>query len=128
MSIFNHICAGSNDLEKSQAFYDAALGALGIKNFGLIPDRAVMYGAEAPTFMVVIPIDGESACHSNGGTIAFVASSRAAVEAFHQQGQEHGGSDEGAPGHREEGPPGNYVAYLRDPYGNKICAVTYASE
>ncbi len=125
MPIFTHVCVGADDLDKSSKFYDATLGALGIKNLGPIGDRGVMYGVEGPEFIVLNPADGNAACHANGGTIGFAAATRDAVHAFHAAGLANGGSCEGEPGPREFSPTA-YAAYLRDPYGNKICTYCFA--
>ncbi|WP_313802450.1 VOC family protein [Sphingobium sp.] len=128
MSIFNHLTVGTADLAESQRFYDAALAPLGIKNLGGIPDVYVMYGDAAPQLIVIVPINGEPATFGNGITIGFKAPTRSAVEVFHAAGCASGGTCEGKPGHRESGPPGNYGAYLRDPVGNKLIAVTFNPE
>jgi catechol 2,3-dioxygenase-like lactoylglutathione lyase family enzyme len=127
MAIFTHVVLGTNDLEKAVKFYDATLGALGLKNMGPLGERAMMYGADHPEFVVTQPRNGEPACHANGGTIGFVAPSRSAVHAFHDRGLENGGSDEGEPGPRDFAPTA-YAAYLRDPDGNKICTYCFAAE
>ena len=127
MAIFTHIVLGTNDLAKAAKFYDATLGALGIKNLGGFGDKAVLYGVAAPEFLVTIPADGKPACHANGGTVGFAASTRDAVHKFHEAGLANGGTDEGQPGPRDITPT-SYAAYLRDPDGNKICAYCFAEE
>lgn len=128
MAIFTHVVLGANDLQQSTQFYDAALGALGVKNLGPMGDRGVLYGTEeGPEFLITKPANGEAACHANGGTIGFKAASRDAVHKFHEQGMANGGSDEGAPGSRDFAPTA-YAAYLRDPCGNKICTYCFAPE
>jgi len=122
--MFSHVMVGANDLEASRKFYDAALDALGIgpgKN-----NRDIRYFYRSPTgvFAVTLPIDQKEATAANGGTIGFVAQSVEQVDAFHAAGVANGGiSCEDPPGYRE-GPGGKmYLAYLRDPAGNKICAM-----
>lgn len=127
MSIFTHVVVGTNDLEKSKSFYDAALGAIGLKYIGPMGENAAMYGKDGPEFMITKPANGKAATHANGGTIGFAAPSRAAVHAFHKMGIEAGGVDEGKPGPRTFTPTA-YAAYLRDPDGNKICAYCFAAE
>ena len=122
--VFTHVCLGADDLGKSAAFYDAALGALGIRNLGTMGDNVVLYGKDKPALLILKPANGEPASAANGGTIGFVAADNGAVDAFHASGITSGGSDEGAPGAR--GLPGSYAAYLRDPAGNKLCAYTFA--
>jgi catechol 2,3-dioxygenase-like lactoylglutathione lyase family enzyme len=125
MSIFTHVVLGTNDMAKSRKFYDAALGALGLKFVGPLGENAVMYGKEGPEFIVTKPANGKPACFANGGTLGFAAPTRAAVHEFHKQGLANGGTDEGAPGPRSFTPTA-YAAYLRDPDGNKICTYCFA--
>ncbi|MBV7255684.1 VOC family protein [Pacificimonas sp. WHA3] len=116
--MFTHIMFGANDVEKARAFYDNALGALGIPPAA--PGDRLFYGefAKGGAFGVGKPANGDEATYANGGTVGFQAKDRAAVDAFHAAGLANGGADEGAPGPRA----GAYGAYLRDPDGNKICA------
>ncbi len=127
MSIYTHITVGTNDLAQATKFYDAVLGAVGVKNMGAFGESAVAYGAQMPEFLVLKPRDGKSATHANGGTIGFIAPSRKAVHAFHEAGLANGGTCEGEPGPREV-MPNAYGAYLRDPDGNKICTYCMAAE
>lgn len=127
MPIFTHVTIGSNDLNRSKKFYDAALGALGLKNLGPMGERGVMWGAASPEFIVLKPANGAAASHANGGTIGFAAPTRKAVHAFHEAGLKNGGKCEGEPGPRTFTPTA-YAAYLRDPDGNKICAYCFAPE
>ncbi len=119
--MFSHIMVGSNDLDRSKTFYDAALGGLGYSS-GNAMGMKVFYRGEGGAFAVVQPINGEPAQHANGGTIGFKAAEKAAVDAFHAGGVANGGTCEGAPGPRPNAPGNAYGAYLRDPDGNKICA------
>ncbi|GGC01773.1 lactoylglutathione lyase [Novosphingobium endophyticum] len=121
--VFSHACVGASDLEASCKFYDAALGALGVKNLGPFGDSCVLYGKEKPAFLVLKPGNGE-APSGNGVTIGFAAASPAEVDAFHAAGLAAGGTDEGASGPRGH-LPGAYAGYLRDPAGNKICAYAF---
>lgn len=121
--MFSHVMVGSNDLERSRAFYDAALGALGIRP-GYQDKQRFFYRARGSLFSFSIPIDGQPACHANGGTIGFAAESPEAVDAFHAAGLAAGGSTlEEPPGYRDSEFGQFYLAYLRDPDGNKICAL-----
>ena len=123
--MFTHVFVGTHDLAASKRFYDAALGALGHRE-GLLIEAAgrVMYNSRHGTFGVTLPINGEAATCANGGTVGFAADSEEAVLAFHKAGVENGGTAiEDAPGLRVT-PFGNlFLAYLRDPAGNKICAM-----
>lgn len=121
--MFSHIMIGYNDIEASKAFYDATLGALGAKPATENGGRLVyMHGGGL--FLVTKPIDGEPACHANGGTIGFAASSPEQADAWHAAGLAAGGTAiEDDPGVREGGFGKLYLAYLRDPAGNKVCAM-----
>ncbi|MDH0734816.1 MULTISPECIES: VOC family protein [Achromobacter] len=121
--IFSHVFLGAVNIEKSVAFYDAALGALGVKNLGGFGSGWVLYGREKPAFIIARPGNGE-APSSNGVTVGFAAATPAEVDAFHAAGLAAGGTDEGKPGSRSH-LPGAYAAYLRDPAGNKICSYTF---
>lgn len=119
--MFTHVMVGTNDIAKSKAFYDAALGALGVPAGFDMGDR-VFYQHAGGAFGITKPINGAAACCANGGTIGFHADDAAQVDAWHAAGLASGGTDEGAPGHRANAPGNAYGAYLRDPDGNKICA------
>ena len=122
--MFTHITLGTNDIETSRIFYDAALGALGHEPGQPDPKGRYWWRTRLGAFAIGKPIDGEAACHANGGTLGFAAASPEAVDAFHAAGVANGGTTiEDPPGLRE-GPFGKlYLAYLRDPSGNKICAL-----
>lgn len=126
MSVFSHVVIGSNDIAKAKAFYDAALGALGL-NCLMSTDSRLMYGVEGPQFIVTTPRNGEPASAANGGTIGFNAPNPAAIDAFHAQALANGGSCEGPPGPREI-IPNSYAAYVRDPDGNKLCSFIFSVE
>jgi len=118
--MFTHSYLGTNDVEKSRAFYTAALGALGHQAVPL--PHGTLFPSAAGALIVGKPANGEAHTVSNGHTLGFAAKDYAAVDAFHAAGLANGGSDEGAPGNRPNSPGNQYGAYLRDPDGNKICA------
>jgi len=122
--MFSHVMIGANDLEASRQFYDAVLGTLNIPAGVMNKDMRYFYRSPTGTFSITRPIDGQSATHANGGTIGFLAVSPEQVHAFHAAGIANGGTTcEDPPGARQ-GPFGAlYLAYLRDPSGNKICAL-----
>lgn len=119
--MFNHVMVGTNDLERSRTFYDAVMGALGYQN-SAVGAALLNYRHGDFGFVVRAPRNGEPATFANGGTICFRAASPSEVDAFHAAGLEKGGTDDGAPGLREGSYGSPYIAYLRDPDGNKICA------
>lgn len=127
--MFSHVMVGSNDIERSKHFYDALLGVLGagepLRNQNATGQTRLFYRHDGGTFCVSEPINGESATCANGGTIGFKCGSPEQVQEFHDTAIAHGGASiEEPPGGRCEGKPGaTYLAYVRDPDGNKLCAL-----
>lgn len=121
--MFSHVMLGVSDLEVSRKFYDAVLGTLGIGP-GVANRNRYFYRSPTGTFAITTPINGEPACHGNGSTIGFTVQSSEQGDAFHAAALTNGGTTcEDPPGFRE-GPTGKiYLAYLRDPDGNKLCAL-----
>lgn len=120
--MFSHIVIGSNDLEKSKQFYDATLGSLGIAPGQYDPAGRVFYMSPSGNLMITKPINGEPATFANGGTIGFAMATPAQADAWHKAGVENGGTTcEDPPGVRSGGFGNMYLAYLRDPDGNKLC-------
>jgi catechol 2,3-dioxygenase-like lactoylglutathione lyase family enzyme len=115
---------GANDVEKSKSFYDAILGALGYEP-GVTDEKGrVFWMNKTGIFSISKPIDGEPACNGNGSTLGFSAESVEAGNAWHAAGLENGGTGcEDPPGMREGSTGAMFLAYLRDPSGNKICAL-----
>ncbi|MFA7597098.1 MAG: VOC family protein [Novosphingobium sp.] len=122
--MYSHMMVGSNDLSRSRKFYDAVFGALGA-NAGIEDDKGrLIYMHNDGIFLVTKPIDGNSATHANGGTIGFAMANPEQAKAWHDAGVANGGkSIEDPPGIREGGFGTLYLAYLRDPDGNKLCAL-----
>jgi catechol 2,3-dioxygenase-like lactoylglutathione lyase family enzyme len=123
--MFSHLFVGADDVAASKKFYDAVLGALGIPEGKADPKGRVFYRTPTGMFGLTKPIDGKAATHANGGTIGFATDSFDKVKAFHDAGVANGGkSIEDPPGPRDAGGGVKlYLAYLRDPAGNKICAM-----
>ena len=126
--MFSHIMIGSNNIDLSKRFYDAVLKVLGagepIQNTAKSGHRRLFYRHEGVTFCVSEPINDEPATFANGGTIGFACSSPAQVQQFHDVAVAHGGTSvEDAPGLREGQMGPLYLAYVRDPDGNKLCAL-----
>ena len=124
--LFRHMVLGADDPEAARAFYDATFAAIGVGPGTGDPNGRFIYRHEGQLFIVGQPIDGEKATHANGGTLGFFAPSSQAVYAWHAAGLAHGGSlCEGQPKDRVSPATGLpvTVAYLRDPTGNKLCAV-----
>ena len=121
--MFTHVMIGTNDLEKAKSFYDALLGTLGIPP-ARVDGHRIFYRTKTGVFSVSKPINGKPATAPNGGTIGFAASSTAQADAWHAAGIANGGTTcEEPPGVRAGAMGKLYLAYLRDPDGNKICAM-----
>ncbi|MEI7446441.1 MAG: VOC family protein [Burkholderiales bacterium] len=121
--MFSHVMIGTNDLERAKRFYDAVLGTLGIPA-GNVDRHRVFWRTPTGVFSVSIPIDGKPATVGNGGTIGFAAQNAEQAQAWHAAGLAHGGTTcEDPPGVREGAAGKLFLAYLRDPDGNKICAL-----
>lgn len=126
--MFSHIMVGTNDISRAQRFYDALLAVLGvgapIRNVAKTGHVRLFYRREGVSFCVSEPINGEPATAANGGTIGFKCSSPEQVRAFHDVAVAHGGSSiEEPPGPRDAGTGLLHLAYVRDPDGNKLCAL-----
>jgi catechol 2,3-dioxygenase-like lactoylglutathione lyase family enzyme len=122
--MFSHIMVGANDIAASKKFYDAVLGALGVPP-GTVDDKGrVFYVTKTGVLAITKPINGAPATAANGGTIGFVADSPEKAKAWHDAGVANGGTScEDPPGVRTGARGPTYLAYLRDPAGNKICAL-----
>ncbi len=121
--MYSHMMVGSNDIERSKTFYDALFTAIGGRAGSKDPKGRLIYAHNEGLFLVTPPINGEPATHGNGSTIGFAMTPEQA-DAWHAAGVANGGTAiEDAPGVREGGGMQMYLAYLRDPDGNKLCAL-----
>ena len=121
--MFSHIMIGTNDLDKAKSFYDSLLGTLDVKP-AMVDGNRIFYITPTGIFSVSKPINGEPATFANGGTVGFAASSPEQADAWHAAGVAAGGTTcEEPPGVRAGGMGKLYLAYLRDPDGNKLCAL-----
>ena len=122
--MFSHIMVGSNDTARSKKFYDALFVAMGAQPGTEDARGRLAYTHNGGRFMVSKPIDGKPANHANGGTIGFSMSGREQADAWHKAGVANGGTSiEDPPGVRQGAAGQMYLAYLRDPDGNKLCAL-----
>lgn len=125
--MIHHVSIGTNDIHRSRRFYDAALPIIGMRLTNSSSSSAD-YGTSSFLFSVETPVNGGPASPGNGVHIAFAAGRRDMVDAFYAAALEHGGRDAGAPGLRPEYDAHYYAAFVLDPDGNKIEAVTYSSK
>lgn len=126
--MYSHHMVGSNDLEKSKAFYDATFTALGGQEGVYDPKGRLVYAHNGGIFMVTKPINGEPANPANGNTIGIAVDSEEQGNAWHAAGLANGGTAcEDPPGVRDFGEKKLYLAYLRDPDGHKLCLLKAVS-
>ncbi|MCF6318229.1 MAG: VOC family protein [Proteobacteria bacterium] len=122
--MFSHVMVGANDVQESKIFYDAILGVLDYKPGVIDEKERCFYFTKNGVFVIGSPIDGKPVGHGNGSTIGFAAENPAQADAWHASGLANGGiACEDPPGVREGAIGKLYLAYLRDPSGNKICAL-----
>jgi catechol 2,3-dioxygenase-like lactoylglutathione lyase family enzyme len=127
VAVIHHVSVGTNNVERSKRFYDAVLPIVGI--FPMAEDEGGLgYGSGTFHFSVQVPIDGKPATVGNGTHIAFAVEDRSMVNRFYAAALKHGGSDDGAPGLRPNYDANYYGAFVRDPDGHKIEAVTYSAK
>ncbi len=121
--MYSHMMVGSNDIDRSKKFYDATFQAMGGKPGTIDPKGRLIYAHNGSMFLVTPPINGEPATHGNGSTVGF-AMTKEQANAWHEAGVTAGGTAiEDPPGVREGAGMKLYLAYLRDPDGNKLCAL-----
>ncbi|MBE1527361.1 putative enzyme related to lactoylglutathione lyase [Sphingopyxis sp. OAS728] len=122
--MYSHNMVGANDIEAARKFYDATFQAIGGKPAIQDDKGRLIYMHNGGLFLVGTPIDGEPATVGNGCTIGFAMEGPEQAKAWHDAGVANGGTSiEDPPGIREGGFGAMYLAYLRDPSGNKLCAL-----
>lgn len=122
--MYSHMMVGTNDIAKSKAFYDALFTTVGGQAGITDPKGRLVYMHNGGVFLVTPPIDGKPATQGNGMTIGFAMNDTAQADAWHKAGVAAGGTAiEDPPGWREGAGGRLYLAYLRDPDGNKLCAL-----
>jgi catechol 2,3-dioxygenase-like lactoylglutathione lyase family enzyme len=125
--MIHHVSVGTRDIKRSRAFYDPVLKILGLRLLSA-DDESADYGTAAVLFSVETPVDGQRASAGNGVHVAFRADHRKTVRDFHKVGLVNGGTDAGAPGVRPAYDANYFGAFLFDPDGNKIEAVTFSAD
>ncbi|MES2631624.1 MAG: VOC family protein [Pseudomonadota bacterium] len=121
--MFSHVMVGISDIERSKRFYDAVLGAIGIAP-GTVDRHRVFWRSPTGSFGASLPINGQPQTIGNGSTVGFTCASPEQVEAWHAAGIANGGTTcEDPPGIRDNGVSKLHLAYMRDPDGNKLCAL-----
>ena len=126
--MFSHVMLGTNDIERSKRFYDAVLAVLGagaaFENTNKTGQRRLFYRHDGSSFGVSEPIDCQPATVGNGSTVGFKCNSPEQVREFHDVAVANGGTSIEEPPGPRSGPTGVlHLAYVRDPDGNKLCAL-----
>jgi catechol 2,3-dioxygenase-like lactoylglutathione lyase family enzyme len=122
--MFSHVTLGANDIAATKTFYDAVLGTLGAPE-GRIDERGrLIYAHDGGRLLITRPVNGEAAARGNGHTLGLLAASPEVVDAWHAAGLANGGATAEDPPGIRQATEGRmlYLAYLRDPSGNKLCA------
>jgi catechol 2,3-dioxygenase-like lactoylglutathione lyase family enzyme len=125
--MIHHVSVGTNNVERSKRFYDAVLPIIGI-HLMAEDEGGLGYGSGTFHFSVQVPIDGKPATVGNGTHIAFAVENREMVGRFYAAALDHGGSEDGKPGLRADYDANYYGAFVRDPDGHKIEAMTYSAK
>lgn len=125
--MIDHISIGVSDLERSARFYEAALAALGLARVVTRP-ATIGFGKAYPEFWINLRPNMAPVAADSGNHICLRAKSTGEVDAFHDAALKAGGSSDGAPGLRPHERVRYYAAFVRDPDGNRIEAVTFPSE
>jgi catechol 2,3-dioxygenase-like lactoylglutathione lyase family enzyme len=123
--MIDHISIAVRDLKDAGAFYAALLAPLGLNKLREWPDAAIGFGKKYPEFWINKRATMDRVASDGGVHICLRAPDAAAVDAFHAAALKAGGASDGAPGLRPEYHGGYYAAFIRDPDGNRIEAVTF---
>jgi catechol 2,3-dioxygenase-like lactoylglutathione lyase family enzyme len=124
--MIGYVTIGAVDLDKAVKFYDPVLGALDHERFFFENGWAGYRDKENPegqNLMLCTPLNEQPATSGNGTMVGLKAKTPAQVRAFHAAALANGGTSEGEPGPRPQYGPDLFIAYVRDPTGNKLSAV-----
>jgi catechol 2,3-dioxygenase-like lactoylglutathione lyase family enzyme len=125
--MIHHLSLGTNDIERARAFYNPVFAVLGL-HLMKESDDALDYGVGAILVTLTRPLNGKPSMPGNGVHVAFAAENRAMVNAFYEAALANGGREDGPPGLRPEYNDNYYGAFVLDPDGNKIEAVTFSAD
>jgi catechol 2,3-dioxygenase-like lactoylglutathione lyase family enzyme len=125
--MIDHVSVGVRSLEEAASFYDAVLGTLGYTRLAARAG-AIGFGKHYPEFWINLRAGMQALGSESGNHVCLRAPSGEYVDAFHRAALAAGGSDDGAPGPRDYTQARAYAAFIRDPDGNRIEAVTFPNE
>jgi catechol 2,3-dioxygenase-like lactoylglutathione lyase family enzyme len=123
--MLDHISIAVHDIKAAERFYTALLATIGMPKLREWPEAAVGYGKKYPEFWINARPAMPSVPADSGAHICLRAPSKAAVDSFHGAALANGGTSDGEPGFRKKYDPRYYAAFIRDPDGNRIEAVTF---
>jgi catechol 2,3-dioxygenase-like lactoylglutathione lyase family enzyme len=126
--VIDHVSIAVRDLKKGEPFYTALLAPLGMTKLREWPDSAIGFGKKYPEFWINRRAAMDRVAEDSGVHICLRAPDTAAVDAFHAAALKAGGTSDGVPGLRTQYHGNYYAAFVRDPDGNRIEAVTFLKE
>ena len=122
--MIDHISVGVSDLERAARFYELTLASIGLARLATRPGT-VGFGKSYPEFWINLRSGMTPVAPESGGHICLRAKTESEVDAFHAAALGAGGSSDGVPGLRPHDRVRYYAAFIRDPDGNRIEAVTF---
>jgi len=124
--MIDHVSVSVTDLAAATRFYEAVLGTLGMAKLEARP-ATVGFGKKYPEFWINLRPDMHAVAAGSGAHVCFRARATDMIDAFHAAALRLGGLSDGAPGLRPQHGDGYYAAFIRDPDGNRIEAVTFVA-
>jgi len=125
--MIDHVSVAVRDLDRSTAFYEAVLGAIGYRKLD-VRSHTVGFGKSYPEFWINLLVDMPPTASNSGMHVGLRVRTVALVNAFHAAALIAGGTCDGPPGARPRHGEGYYAAFIRDPDGNRIEAVTFVQQ
>jgi catechol 2,3-dioxygenase-like lactoylglutathione lyase family enzyme len=122
--MIDHASVGVRDLDRAGRFYEAVLGAIGYERLEVRP-HTIGFGKKYPEFWINLRAAMPSVAADSGAHVGLRVRTSELVDAFHAAALAAGGASDGAPGVRPQHGEGYYAAFIRDPDGNRIEAVTF---
>jgi catechol 2,3-dioxygenase-like lactoylglutathione lyase family enzyme len=122
--MIDHVSVPVRDLGAATRFYEAVLAAIGFSKLESRP-ATVGFGKSYPEFWINLRADIAAVAAGSGAHVCFRARSPEMIDAFYAAALAAGGADDGAPGLRPQHGEGYYAAFICDPDGNRIEAVTF---
>ena len=122
--MIDHVSVGVADLDRAARFYEAVLATLGLSRLVTRP-ATIGYGKRYPEFWINLRKDMPKVPHESGSHVCLRAKTSAEVDSFHAAALDNGGASDGAPGLRPHDRVKYYAAFVLDPDGNRIEAVTF---